>query len=486
MALYAPTERAQARAVAQLFRANPFGAARVELEERALGDAFQPHANPWSHGRDDNPNLAALEARAYELADMGQGRLARGRSPAEGELELYREVLLVALYDELTGALDEVIEQPGKRLGSLLKDAERRVAARLEPAPFTLDEDVPHLLALFFQVRRAFTHIFASLLGISGPAAELRAAVWDSIFTRDPARYRRGLYRRMADIPTLITGPSGTGKELVANAIGRSQYAPFDEARATFDWGPGVFLPLNLSALSPTLIESELFGHKKGAFTGAVHERKGWLAACPPHGAVFLDEIGELDPEIQVKLLRVLEARTFSPLGSHEPARFEGKVMAATNRDLAHERDQGRFRDDLYYRLCADLISTPSLRARIDHEPQELERLTRFLAAQIAGDDEAPALTAEVLRAAEQLGPGYPWPGNVRELSQCVRNVLIRGSYTPPAASADWWTRAEAGELSLAELSDNYIRHVHARSGSLEGAARTLDVDRRTVKARLG
>ena len=122
-------------------------------------------------------------------------------------------------------------------------------------------------------------------------------------------RYLRSLYSRMSDIATLISGPSGTGKELVARAIGLSRYIPFDEKKASFtDDFHGSFHAVNISALSPSLIESELFGHVKGAFTGATSDRAGWLEQCKPLGTVFMDEIGELDPSIQAKMLRVVQA----------------------------------------------------------------------------------------------------------------------------------------------------------------------------------
>ena len=188
------------------------------------------------------------------------------------------------------------------------------------------------------------------------PAARLRAAIWQSIFTHDMRRYRRTLYARMGDFPTLITGPSGTGKELAARAIAQSRYVPFDDRRLSFA-NEGGFFPINISALSPMLIESELFGHRRGAFTGAIADRKGWLETCP--GAVapcsstsFLERI--LDPAIQVKLLRVIETRTFHPVGDTAGRQFRGKLITATNRDLAALIAKGRFREDLYYRLCSD------------------------------------------------------------------------------------------------------------------------------------
>src|SRR5207245_2420943 len=192
------------------------------------------------------------------------------------------------------------------------------------------------------------------------------------------------------------------------------------------------FFPLNLAALSPTLIESELFGHRRGAFTGALEDRKGWFEACPPLGTVFLDEIGDVDAAIQVKLLRVLQTRTFQRLGDTAARRFEGKVIAATNRYLGAAIEAGRFREDFYYRLCSDLIVTPSLAAQLRDSPDELSRLVRAIARRVAGDAEAEGLADEAEQwIREHLGPDYPWPGNVRELEQCVRNVLIRGSYEP-------------------------------------------------------
>src|SRR5690606_28962135 len=236
------------------------------------------------------------------------------------------------------------------------------------------------------------------IYGGSPPAARLRAAVWQSIFTHDPPRYRRALALRMADVPTLVVGESGTGKELVARAIAFSRFIPFDPERGAFqaDWARG-FVGLNLSALAPTLVESELFGHRRGAFTGALEHRTGWLESCGPWGSVFLDEIGELDPAIQVKLLRVLQTRTFQRIGETEERRFEGKLVAATNRDLAAEMRAGRFRTDLYYRLCADVVRTPTLREQLADSRDEFASLTLVLAQRVVGPDEAPRLADEVI-----------------------------------------------------------------------------------------
>jgi transcriptional regulator with GAF, ATPase, and Fis domain len=355
-----------------------------------------------------------------------------------------------------------------------------------------LRDQAAHVFAGYYQVRRAFHHIHANILGESAPARRLRAAVWQSIFTRDGRRYRRALYARMRDIPTLITGPSGTGKELVARAIGLSGYIPFDETTQAFaEPAAGAVFPLNVAALSPTLIESELFGHRRGAFTGALEDRKGWFETCPSVGAVFLDEIGEVDPAIQVKLLRVLQTRTFQRLGDTSDRGFAGKLLAATNRDLRQALATGRFREDFYYRLCADLIVTPSLTDRLREAPGELGTLLRAIARRIAGDAEADDVAAEAETWIDaHLGAVYAWPGNVRELEQCVRNLVIRGTYEPqgaaPTGARDQFLDAIAtGTLSADALVRRYCTWVYAQTGSYSETARRLGLDPRTARDRI-
>jgi DNA-binding NtrC family response regulator len=315
--------------------------------------------------------------------------------------------------------------------------------------------------------------------------------VWQSTFTHDVRRYFRALYDRMGDYTTLITGESGTGKELVARAVGMSRYIPFDPKSRTFagDFA-GSFHALNLSALSPTLIESELFGHRRGAFTGALEDRAGWLEVCPPTGTVFLDEIGELDPVIQVKLLRVLQTRTFQRLGDTRTRHFQGKIIAATNRDLAAEMAAGRFRQDFYYRLCSDMIRTPSLREQLADSPGELRSLVLFVARRLAGAEAEPVAEEVVRWVSKHLGDGYAWPGNFRELEQCVRNVLIRHEYRPPQTSPATPAAALAAELAegritAEQLVRRYCAIVYQSTRNYEETARRLGLDRRTVKSKV-
>src|SRR5439155_23264654 len=296
-------------------------------------------------------------------------------------------------------------------------------------------------------------------------------AIWQSVFTHDMRRYRRTLYERMGEFATLITGPSGTGKELAARAIAQSRYVPFDDRQLAFADDETVsFFPINISALSPTLVESELFGHRRGSFTGEIGDRKGWLETCPALGSVFLDELGDLDPSIQVKLLRVIETRTFHPVGDTASRQFRGKLIAATNRNLAAAIRKGAFREDLYYRLCSDQIATPPLAEQIAGSPHLLEELVIYMSRKVAGG-EGGELAREVIGwIGRNLAPDYPWPGNYRELEQCIKNMVIRRDERPSL------TRAEdpadelaqdfrTGRMTAEQLLSRYCALVYRQTG---------------------
>jgi DNA-binding NtrC family response regulator len=355
---------------------------------------------------------------------------------------------------------------------------------------FASSSEPAHVFACFRQIQRAFHHIYDNIIGNSMPAAHLRASIWQSIFTQDMRRYRRIMYRKLGEFPTLITGPSGTGKELIARAIAGSRYVPFDPARMEFhDAGVEAFLPINIAALSPALVESELFGHKRGSFTGAVADRKGWLEVCPPSGCVFLDELAEMDLAIEVKLLRVIETRRFSPVGDTAVREFHGKLIAATNRDLPLEIQAGRFREDLYYRLCADQIHTPSLADQIYDTPGTLRELLHYMLSRTVGNEAERCLDEVEAWIGTHLPREYGWPGNYRELEQCVRNIIIRQTYRPlepMGEQDDTWIRGfRAGEFTAEELLARYAAEVYRLTGSYGEAARRLGMDRRTVKAKV-
>lgn len=500
--LLSAEDRRFAEAVRDVTASNPFLPARIAAERAALGADFDERGADWNTRPPTaqmNHNHDVLTARCAGVIDRARTAWPKDGRVSRDDVTLYEIVVGYWLYQTyaprfdafilaaLDGSGDRVQFYPAFRADAQARYGVPGLAEHFGP------EAALHLFASAFQIRRAFYNIFRSLVGGSAPMARLRAAIWQSIFTHDLARYRRGLHARMADFATLIIGPSGTGKELVARAIALSRYVPYDPKRGGFigDFSAG-FYPLNLAALSPTLIESELFGHKRGAFTGALADRAGYMEVCPPSGAVFLDEIGEVGTDIQVKLLRVLQSRTFQPLGGTESRRFAGKIIAATNRDLPAEIRAGRFREDFYYRLCSDQLTTPSLREQLNAAPDELETLVAHIAGRLLEPDEVAEFTRNTLQWIERnLGASYAWPGNFRELEQCVRNLLLRGEYRPAgplarASADDWNVVIESGALTAEELLRRYTRIVHAQAGTIEETARRLDLDRRTVKARLG
>jgi transcriptional regulator with PAS, ATPase and Fis domain len=430
------------------------------------------------------------------LVEQLRTALAAGSEASEPDLVLYEDAVLYLLFGRFQPRFFEIGFGTGKADASRWRFytdflSDWRHFFSIDGTRLPTGHDARHTFACFRQIQLAFEYVFRDIIGSSLPAARLRASIWQSIFTHDIRRYRRTLFARMGEFATLITGPSGTGKELVARAIAQSRYVPFDERRLAFaDDDAAAFFPINISALSPTLVESELFGHRRGAFTGAIADRKGWLETCPEQGSVFLDELGDLDPAIQVKLLRVIETRTFHPVGDTTGRQFRGKLITATNRDLPTLMKKGQFRDDLYYRLCSDQVTTPSLAEQLADSPGVLRELVFYMSRRVAGQ-EAEELAGDVTAWIEQnLGPAYRWPGNYRELEQCVKNVLIRRNYRPSQAGAEdaveeFASAARAGELDADELLSRYVTIVYSRTGNYEETARRLKLDRRTVKAKV-
>jgi two-component system response regulator HydG len=205
--------------------------------------------------------------------------------------------------------------------------------------------------------------------------------------------------------PVLILGESGTGKELVARAL-----------HAHGPWHQQPFVPVDCGALTPTLIESELFGHVRGAFTGANQNRQGLLATAG-EGTVLLDEVGELPLELQAKLLRCLQEKEFRPVGSNVRVRLAARIVVATNQDLQAAVARGTFRKELYYRLNVVTIRIPPLRARKEDIPALVQH---FMARYREGESDIAGMSDEAMGRLLQ----YPWPGNVRELENCIQRAL--------------------------------------------------------------
>ncbi|MEY6433881.1 sigma-54 dependent transcriptional regulator [Thioalkalicoccus limnaeus] len=271
----------------------------------------------------------------------------------------------------------------------------------------------------------------------------------------------------------LIKGETGAGKELVARSL------------HDLSGRQGSYVPVNCGAISPDLIEGELFGHLKGAFTGA-HQARNGLFGHADGGTLFLDEIGEMPLGLQAKLLRVLEARSYRPVGGNQEIPINTRVIAATNRDLAAEVLAGRFRKDLYYRINVIDLRLPPLRERKDDIPRLAEHFLTILSAELGVPK--PELTAW---DREQL-IRYDWPGNCRELRNVIERSLLLGkppscyiAATDPAGTPDRPV-TEATPRSLATMQRSHIMNaLLAAGGNKTLAARSLGISRKTVERKL-
>jgi DNA-binding NtrC family response regulator len=322
----------------------------------------------------------------------------------------------------------------------------------------------------------------------------------------DWLRQIRGVVRGVAAYPStvMITGASGTGKELIARAIHAS--SPRAAKR---------FIPVDCASITGTLFASHMFGHVKGAFTGATHDALGCFRAADG-GTIFLDEIGELEPELQAKLLRVLQERVVVPVGSHDGVPVNVRIVSATNRDLAEEVAAGRFREDLYYRLNVVALRTLPLRER----PDDIEVLARHFLSRFAVENGMPLKQLSDAALARLLR--YPWPGNVRELQNALERAVLfsHGEIISPdvlplpsaedqRGAADAMpeqpepdgTLAEEGDRprlgtpptdengpwpTAAEVECEHIRRTLEHTGyNQSAAARLLDMDRHQLRRRI-
>jgi len=281
-----------------------------------------------------------------------------------------------------------------------------------------------------------------------------------------------------ARVPVLIHGESGTGKERVAQAIHRLS------SRAAGPW-----VTLNCSALSEGLLESEMFGHEKGAFTDAKNAKRGLLELADG-GTLFLDEIGDLSLTLQPKLLRAIETQTFRRVGGQKELQVDVRFVAATNRDLARMVKLGTFREDLYYRLNVGSIEMPPLRARTE----DIAQLSRHFLAAAARTMKQPVATLD--RSCCQLLEQYAWPGNVRELRNVLERALILsagGTITPThlpkeisVAARQSTPASDDTSASLAEIEKRHIRRVlTAQRGNKTRAAKDLGISRLTLRTKI-
>ena len=428
---------------------------------------------------DDEPGIRKTTRIAVETAGHEAAEAPNGQRALKA---LDEEQFDAAFLDLKLGAEDGL-----ELLGKLLKqqaglsvvmftayaniatavEAMRRGAFDFVPKPFTPDQ-IRAILAKIEKARALQSRVLSleSDLAAESPPVEL-----DSV--EPTTQHALQIAFKAAKTPAniLVLGPSGTGKSVLAREI-HKRSAQREAA----------FVTVNCPSLSRELLESELFGHVKGSFTGAVVDTMGKVAAADG-GTLFLDEIGEMPLEIQPKLLRLLQEREYERVGEARVRRANVRVIAATNRSLADEVKAGRFREDLFYRLNVISVVLPGLRERPGDLMRFAETYRKFFAARLG--KKVMGFSPEVLTAFS----GYRWPGNLRELRNVIeRAVILAGGETIQMADLpeQFGAKAEPGvqvgaRVTIDALEAEHIKRVLAISRNLEEAARTLGIDPATL-----
>jgi DNA-binding NtrC family response regulator len=421
-------DRETCRLIAELIR----GPGRIIADATTAREAFdQIRAQPFDLVISDI-NLNARESGLDVL------NAVKAANPAG-------QVVLISAFGTLDTAVAAVragafdyVSKPFN-IGEVKATVERALAKAAEPAALPAPPGVP--------------------AGIIGRSAGMLAV------------YKQIAYAADSSAPVLVTGESGTGKELIARAVHR--HSP----RSSHP-----FVAVNCGALAETLLESELFGHVRGSFTGAVSDHKGMFEQAHG-GTVFLDEIGDTTAALQVKLLRVLQEGEIRPVGATRAIRVDARVVAATNVDLERAVAEHRFRQDLYYRLGVIIMRLPPLRERRGDVALLVEQFLR-------ASSQRRGRSVSITPAAVTALTNYDWPGNVRELENTIERLVVfsRGEIDvadlPPAITAAPQLREQLfeGLPTLDEVERRYLLHVlHVVGGNRSRAADAMGIDRRTL-----
>jgi NtrC-family two-component system response regulator AlgB len=421
---------------------------------RTIRTALEVQLHRVAEARDAREALELLERRTFEMAllDLRLGQ--------QSGLDLLPELL------QRAPRLCVVLMTAYATVESAV-EAMRRGAADYLPKPFTPDQ-LRAVVYRLIKVRRLEARV-------DELEERVRAAVPEAdLLTSEPLVQREldvAFKAAVSDAPILLRGESGTGKGVLARAV---------HARSPRGGGP--FVTVSCPSLSAELLESELFGHVRGAFTGAIRDTTGKVGAAEG-GTLFLDEIGDLPPPLQPKLLRLLQDKQYERVGEAQTRLSNVRILAATNRPLEAEIAAGRFREDLFYRLNVIEVTLPPLRQR----PRDIPRLAQHLLTFFArtSGKALTGFTEEALAAVKR----YPWPGNLRELRNAVeRGVILAAgprvdvADLPAQVGAPARAGVEVGaRVSLEQLEAEHIRRVLAMTATIEEAAGVLGIDPSTL-----
>ncbi len=429
---------------------------------------------------DDEKNIrtaltAALQAQGHETISVANGASALREVKTNG----FDAVLLDLRLSQESGLdlLDEVLRLSPRAAVILMTayasietavEAMRRGAVDYLIKPTTPDQ-LRQVILRLEKTRKLENRVaeLESQLSAETPEADLSTKS-----TAMQSCFKTAFKAAESDATLLLIGESGTGKGVLARAIHERS-----KRRSN------AFVTVSCPSLSRELLESELFGHVKGAFTGAVVETWGKVSAAEG-GTLFLDEIGDLPAEIQAKLLRLLQEREYERVGETRPRKANVRIIAATNRDLRRAVSEGKFREDLFYRLNVISISLPPLRDRTSDIAQLANGYLKFFAGH-AGKSLA-AISTEAMKALEN----YSWPGNLRELRNVIERAVILTSdreikVTDLGESVEPNSELRlGGSATLKQIEDEHIKKVIANTASLEEAAKILDIDPATLYRR--
>jgi DNA-binding NtrC family response regulator len=414
-----------------------------------LSRALQPRCGLVETANDCDAAMRLLEQRQFDLLLLDNAM--PGKTGVDWLHELraagyYNEVILITAFADLEIAIRAL----------------RAGASDFILKPFRINQILNAIARCFDRARLQRENFVLRRELVAIAEADSDGLVGDSPALREI----RAVIKRLAPLPTtvLISGESGTGKELAARAL----HSLSPRAQRPL-------VPVNCAAVAPEIIESELFGHIRGAFSGAASSREG-LFYYAQGGTLFLDEVSELPAAMQSKLLRVLEDKKIRPVGAEREIPVDVRVVAATNRDLARDVADGRFRKDLYYRLNVMNLHIPPLRERAE----DIAPLTAHFMRMLSGQLGVPALSVDTgLLAALSR---YAWPGNARELRNVVERALILGEFSLAGLGARLPADAKVKTEQLQDVEKQHIlRVLAAANGNKSEAARRLGLSRKTL-----